>query len=170
MKFLNSFIHGEALTEIFIEGHNPYAREKLETAALDAIRQKVMTSETLLGYVVGRIVGAGRGVWLVTDQSVVIHGAGERSAHRIPLSEVEHFETERGRFGHVVRLHTQDHSWSMFGVDREMAGELQSALASRGIAGQHDNRVTRSHAWNEPAPAGWTQDCLRDARARLALA
>ena len=60
MAWFDSFIHGEALTEIFLEGHNPYAHLKLEAADLDAIRQQVRVSETLLGYVTGRVVGAGR--------------------------------------------------------------------------------------------------------------
>lgn len=170
MAFLDSFTHGDALTEIFIEGHNPYAQLKLPEADLDAIRQKLMSSEALLGYVSGRIVGAGRGVWLVTDQAVVIRSATVQGAQRIGLAEVEHFETERGRFGHVVRMKAQGRSWSLFGVDRELAGSLQRALESRGIAGSHDDRPTRSPLWREASPEGWAQDCLRDARTRLALA
>ena len=169
MAFLDSFTHGEALSEIFIEGHNPYAQEKLGEADLDAIRQKVMTTETLQGYVIGRIVGAGRSVWLVTDQAVIIRSAGVQGAQRITLSEVEHFETERGRFGHVVRMRTPGRAYSLFGVDRELAGELQRALGARGIAGSHDDRQARSHVWREGPAEGWAQDCLRDARMRLAL-
>ncbi len=170
MAFFDSFIHGEALTEIFLEGHNPYAQRKLDAADLDAIRQKVQCSETLLGYVTGRIVGAGRGVWLVTDQAVGMRSGTSQDARRIALDEVESFETERGRFGHTVRLWAEGRAWSLFGVDRELAGTLQQALQARGIAAHHDDRMTRHPAWQEAAPQGWAQDCLRDARARLALA
>ncbi len=170
MAWFDSFIHGEALTEIFLEGHNPYAHLKLEAADLDAIRQQVRVSETLLGYVTGRVVGAGRGVWLVTDQAVVMRSGSSRAARRIALDEVAFFETERGRFGHTVRMQAEGRAWSLYGVDRELAGTLQQALQARGIAARHDERTTRHAAWQEAAPAGWAQDCLRDARARLALA
>lgn len=169
MNFLHSFIHGNALSEIFLEGHNPYAFQKLDEADVDAIRQKLQSSETLQGYVIGRIVGAGRGVWLVTDQSVVMRSAGVQGAQHIPLDQVERFEAVRGRYGHVVRLKAQGRTWSLFGVDRELAGELQQAFASRGVAGEPDDRPARSHAWREAAPQGWARDCLRDARVRLAL-
>lgn len=169
MNFLNSFIHGNALAEIFMEGHNPHALKKLDEADVDAIRQEVLTTETLQGYVIGRIVGAGRGVWLVTDQAVVMRSAGVHGVRRLALDQVEHFEAVRGRYGHVVRLKAQGRSWSLFGVDRELAGELAQALQARGIAVVHDDRPARSHAWRDSAPQGWARDCLQDARRRLAL-
>ena len=45
MNFLNSFFHGGALTEFLLEGHNPYAQQKLETADLDALRAAAMRLE-----------------------------------------------------------------------------------------------------------------------------
>ena len=38
MSLLDSFIHGDALTQILIEGHNPHALRKLETAGIAADR------------------------------------------------------------------------------------------------------------------------------------
>ena len=105
-----------------------------EAADLDAIRQQVRVSETLLGYVTGRVVGAGRGVWLVTDQAVVMRSGSSRAARRIALDEVEFFETERGRFGHTVRMRAEGRAWSLYGVDRELAGTLQQALLDRNQA------------------------------------
>ena len=137
MKLPDSFVHGDALTEIFLEGHNPYALKKLEEADVDAIRQQVFTSETLRGYVIGRIVGAGRGVWVLTDQAVVLRNAGMQGAQRLALDEVEHFEAERGRYGHVVRLKAQGRTWSLFGADRELACEVARALELARDGGSH---------------------------------
>ena len=36
--FFNPFVHGDALTQILLEGHNPYAQQKLESADVDALR------------------------------------------------------------------------------------------------------------------------------------
>lgn len=170
MSFLNSFIHGNDLAEIFIEGHNPYALQKLNTPDVDALRQKMSSTETLQGYVVGRIVGSGRGVWAVTDQAVLMLSAGLQGVQRIALDEVQGFENECGRYGHSVRLRAQGRQWSLFGVSREFAADLHRVLSARGVAGVFDDRPARAHLWREAAPAGWAQDCLRDARLRLSPA
>ncbi len=170
MNFLNTFIHGNALAEIFIEGHNPYALEKLNTPDVDALRQKMSSSETLQGYVIGRIVGSGRGVWAVTDQAVLMLSAGLQGVQRIALDEVQAVESERGRYGHSVRLRAQGRQWSLFGVSRELAADLHRAFSARGVAGAFDDRPARAHHWCEAAPAGWAQYCLRDARLRLSPA
>ena len=167
MSLFNTFIHGNALSEIFLEGHNPYAKQKLDTADVDAFRQKMHSSEGLQAYVVGRIVGSGRGVWAVTDQAVLSVSAGLQGAQRLLLDEVQGFETQRGRFGHTVRLKTQDRTWSLYGVDGELAGDLHRVFQARGIESQHEDRPARAHLWRQAAPAGWAKDCLRDAQLRL---
>ncbi len=170
MSFLNSFFHGNALTEILLEGHNPYALRKLDTADLDAFRQQTFTSEQLSAYVSGRIVGGGRGVWVVTDQAALLQVVGKRHVERIALAEVEHFEAERGRFGHSVRLQAQGQCWRLFGVDRELALAMHDALKAKGVACEFDDRQTRNHVWQQTAPAGWARDCIEDARRRLSPA
>ncbi len=165
MSFLDTFLHGNALTEIFIEGHNPYALQKLPSADLDALRQKMHSTESVQAFVIGRIVGAGRGVWVLTDQAVYIRrGDG---FERIPVREVHQFEAERGRFGHVVRLHAEDQTWGLFGVDRDLAAHLHQAFNARGLARPFDDRPARTHWWRDAAPEGWADDCLRDLQLRL---
>lgn len=167
MSLLDTFLHGNALTEIFIEGHNPYALQKLPSADLDALRQQMHSTESVQAYAIGRIVGAGRGVWVVTDQAAYLQRGGRHEFERVPLREVRSFEAERGRFGHVVRLHAEDRSWSLFGVDRDLAGHLHQALDSRGLARPFDDRPARTHWWRDSAPEGWAADCLRDLQLRL---
>lgn len=170
MTFLNSFIHGEAVTEIFLEGHNPHAQQKLSEADVDALRQKLHSSETLLGYALGRILGSGQGVWLLTDQSLIVRNSRQQGAERISLDQVQGFESVRGRYGHVLRLATPARSLSLIGVDRELAASLHSALAARGLPSSHEDKPARSWYWRDASPAGWAQDCLQDAKRRLSLA
>lgn len=170
MNLFNSLIQGTTLAEILLEGHNPYALQKLETADLDALRQQVFTSESLRAFASGRIVSAGRGIWAVTDQAVLIRDASRPGAVRVALSEVTGFETERGRFGHSLRLEASGRRWSLFGVDRDMAHLLHEALRAGGVSGVFDDRPAKSYAWRDAAPEGWAQDCLVDARKRLAMA
>lgn len=165
MKFLNSLIHGDALAQILMEGHNPYALQKLETADVDALRQAMQTGEALQAYAVGRIVMSGRGVWAVTERAVLLRDASQQGVQVIALDQVQAFEAERGRFGHTVRLSAQGRRSSLFGVDRELARALHLALQARGIASQFEDKQADSPFWRSSEAAA--QDCLQDARGRL---
>ena len=170
MAFFDSFAHGEALTEILLEGHNPDAGLKLATADVDALRQQLMTSERLQAFVIGRIVGAGRGVWALTDQSVVLRDAARSAVHRLARAQLVGFEATLGRYGYTVRLQTAARAWSLFGVDRERARQMHESLEAGGTPSQWDDRPLRAVAWRDAQAPGWAQDCLEDARKRLALA
>jgi hypothetical protein len=168
MNFLNAFFHGEALAEILMEGHNPYALKKLEAADVDALRDSLRAGEALLGYAVGRIVMSGRGVWAVTNESVLLRNVRHHGVVSVPLTQVAGFEAVRGRFGHTVRLRVQDRAWSLFGADRELARSMHLAFQARGVTSQFEDKPARSHRWEvvNTASVG-AQDCLQDARARL---
>jgi hypothetical protein len=167
MTILNILTNGNALAEIFLEGHNPHALRKLDTADVDELRQKMHSSETLQGYVIGRIVGAGRGVWAVTDQAVLLRRAPLQGVERIELQQIEGFEAERGRYGHSVRLTAQGRVRSLFGVDRELARSFHDALKGGHFQNTFEDKPARSSFWQDASPAGWAQDCLRDAQLRL---
>ncbi len=164
MNFLNSFIHGEALTEILMEGHNPYALQKLETADVDALRQAMQTGEALQAYVIGRVVMSGRGVWAVTERSFLLRNVRQQGVHAIALDQVQDFEAVRGRFGHTVRLNAQGRQWSLYGVDCELARALHQALQARGIASRFEDKPAVSPFWRSTEAAA--QDCLQGARQR----
>lgn len=168
MNVLNSLIHGDALAQILMEGHNPYALQKLDTADVDALRQAMQTGEALQAYGVGRIVMSGRGVWAVTERAVMLRNASHQGVHVIPLNEVQSFEAERGRFGHTIRLSAQGRNWSLFGVDRELARALHLAFEARGVTSQFEDKQADSPFWRSSEAAA--QDCLQDARGRLQAA
>lgn len=171
MSFLNSFIHGDKLTEFLIEGHNPEARQKLASADVDALRQHMQTGEALRAYVSGRVVMSGRGVWAVTENQVLIRNAHRHSLARIEVSQITHFEAVRGRYGHTVRLLAQGRQYSMYGVDAELAHGMHDALQSLGVASTFEDKPARGTLWaaySGPLPSA--DDCLLDARQRLLAA
>lgn len=170
MGFLSSFIHNEALAEMLIEGHNPYAQRKLETSDVDAIRQQMHSREVVQAYVIGRIVGSGRGVWALTSEAVYLRDPSLRAVRRVALADITGFDTERGRFGHSVRLSCNEGHFSMYGADREMVQLMHRALSAQGVQGRFDERQARQVLWRQPAPVGWAQDCVLDARRRLSFA
>ena len=168
MSLFNSFIHGDKLTEFLIEGHNPDARLKLSTGDVDAFRQRMQTGEALRAYVAGRVVMSGPGVWVVTEQQVLIRDVTQKSVTSVGSQQIQSFEAIRGRYGHTVRLHAQGRQYSMYGVDAELALGFHQALLSLGVESAFDDKPPRSHTW--VAYAGSLPsalDCLTDARQRL---
>jgi hypothetical protein len=161
MSFLNSFIHGDKLTEFLIEGHNPDARQKLPTADVDALRQHMQTGEVLRAYVSGRVVMSGRGVWAVTEKQVLIRNATRRSLARIEVAHIEQFEAVRGRYGHTVRLLAQGRQYSMYGVDAALAQGMHQALSSLGVTSTFEDKPPRGTLWAAySGPLPTAEDCL----------
>lgn len=168
MNFLNSIIHGDALTEILIEGHNPHALQKLDTADVDALRQAMRPGEALLGYAIGRIVMSGRGVWAVTERSVLLRNARRQGVQAIAFEQVQGFEAVRGRFGHTVRLNAEGRQSSLYGVDCELARSMHESFRARGIQSRFEDKPADSPFWRSTEAAA--QACLQDARGRLQAA
>ena len=168
MSFFHSFLQGAKLTEFLIEGHNPDARLKLSTADVDALRQHMKTGEALRAFVTGRIVGSGPGVWMVTEQQVLVRNAANESVVRIQASDIDQFEALLGRYGHTVRLSAQGRQHSMYGVDAELAREMHQSLQALGVNSAFEDKPPLNKNWMAYSGSlASVQDCLIDARQRL---
>ena len=171
MSLFASFIHGEALSEILIEGHNPYARQKLDTAAADALRQHVNAPDALLAYVLGREVMSGTGVFALTQTQLLVYKGVTRMVTPIALNEVAHVQAVRGKYGHTVRIHAQGRTYAMFGVDKDLAEAMHQALSGAGVQSTFEDKPPLGTLWaaySGPQPSA--QSCIADARQRLAAA
>jgi hypothetical protein len=52
------------------------------------------------GLIIGRVVGAGRGVWVLTDRSLIARSSvGPVKVRKLALSALQAVESERGRCG-----------------------------------------------------------------------
>jgi hypothetical protein len=168
MSFLNSFIHGGKLAEFLIEGHNPDARLKLSTADVDALRQQMQPGEVLKAYIAGRVVMSGAGVWVLTDQHLMIRHAVQPAMTRVDVRQIDRFEAVRGRYGHTVRIAIQGRLESLYGVDAQLAMAMHRALQSMGITCSFEDKPPRGTLWaaySGPHPS--VEDCVSDARQRL---
>jgi len=168
MSLLDSFIHGDALTQILIEGHNPHARQKLDTAAADALRQHIHAPDALLGYVCGREVLSGEGVFAMTQEKFLIYHGVTKTVTAVALNQVSHVESVRGKYGHTVRVHASGRTYALYGVDKGLAGILHQALTDRGIQSGFEDKAPRGTLWaaySGPQPS--VEQCLVDARHRL---
>ncbi len=130
MNFLNSFKFGNDLMEILIEGTNPGAVKLLTAADADSVRDDFTPGEKLTGYVIGRVVGSGRGLWVLSDTAVLLRGHGVSTATtRIRLADITHAECEKGRYGHTLRLEAAGRKFSLYGTSPTLAISFFRILA-----------------------------------------
>jgi hypothetical protein len=132
MNFLNSYKFGNDLTEILIEGTNPYADQLLTVADVDSFRNELAMGEKLAAYVAGRVVGSGRGVWVLSDTSVLLRGHGVSTATtRIRLTDITRAECEKGKYGHTLRLEAAGRKFSLYGTSHTLAVSFFRILAKQ---------------------------------------
>jgi hypothetical protein len=171
MSLLDSFIHGDALTQILIEGHNPYARQKLDTAAADALRQHVHAPDSLLAYVCGREVMSGTGVFAVTEGKLLVYRSATHGVTPFALAQISQVEAVLGKYGHTVRVHAQGRTYALYGTDKSLAQALHEALVAKGVASTFEDKAPRGTLWAAySGPQPTAENCLADARQRLLAA
>jgi hypothetical protein len=124
--------HNE-LVEMLIEGGNPHAVRKLPQGEVDLLRDQLAPDERIRAYVSGRVVGAGRGVWVLTDRSVIVLASGGPvRVRKLALQELQAAECDRGRYGETLRLRISGQTHSLYGCDTTYA-----ALAARTLPESH---------------------------------
>ncbi len=124
--------HNE-LIEMLIEGDNPHAMRKLPQDDVELLRNQLERDERIRAYVIGRVVGAGRGVWVLTDRSLIaLFSTGPVKVRKLALSALEAVESERGRYGQTLRVRMDGQAHGLYGCDTTYA-----ALAARALSADH---------------------------------
>jgi hypothetical protein len=129
MAWLDSFVHGDALSEILIEGRNPYGANLLKESDVELLRNLLAADERVLGYVLGRVVLAGRGLWLLTDRQLLVSEQEAAGAvHRYALSDITAFACVKGKYGYTLRVTAAGQLRSLYAAAPHMAAALHAAL------------------------------------------
>lgn len=116
--------------EILIEGMNPEAGGPLTEGELARVRAVLQPDEHLGSFVRGRVVGAGGGLWVLTEQRLLMVPEGRRRAVvTLPLKAVQRVSLEAGRYGSTVAAFTADQRLSLFAVHPGLARAFVAALA-----------------------------------------
>lgn len=124
--------HNE-LIEMLIEGGNPHALNKLTHDEMECLRNQLDRDERICAYVRGRAVGAGRGIWVLTERSLVLLVSGGPVRERkLSLRALESVETQRGRYGQTLRVRIDGQSHGLYGCDTTYA-----VLAARALSARH---------------------------------
>ncbi len=115
--------------EILIEGMNPEAGGPLGEGEFSRVRAALQPDEQLCSFVRGRIVGAGEGLWVLTEQRVLLLQSGRRRAvNALPLAAIQRVTLQAGRYGSTVALFTADQRLSVFAAHAGLARAFVAAL------------------------------------------
>ena len=132
MAWLDFIKNGNELSELLIEGQNPYGTQLLKQADVDQMRQHIQPDERVLAYVLGRVVLAGRGLWLLTDRHLLISENDTGSlVHHFALRDITEAECLKGKYGYTLRVTAAGQQRSVYGASAHMAVVFYRALAQK---------------------------------------
>ena len=132
MAWLDFLKNGNELSELLIEGNNPYGAQLLKQADVDQMRQHIQPDERVLAYVLGRVVLAGRGLWLLTDRHLLISENDTGSlVHHFALRDITEAECLKGKYGYTLRVTAAGQQRSVYGASAHMAAVFYRALAQK---------------------------------------
>ncbi len=132
MAWLDFLKNGNELSELLIEGANPYGASLLKQADVDQMRDHIQPQERVLAYVLGRAVLAGRGLWLLTDQQLLVseHDSGNL-VHHFALGDITEAECVKGKYGYTLRVTAAGQLRSLYGASAHMAAVFYRALGQK---------------------------------------
>ena len=132
MAWLDFLKNGNELSELWIEGQNPYGASLLKQTDVDQLRDHVKPQERVLAYVLGRVVLAGRGLWLLTDQQLLVseHDSGSQ-VHHFALGDITQAECLKGKYGYTLRVTAAGQLRSVYGASAHMAAVFYRALGQK---------------------------------------
>jgi hypothetical protein len=132
MAWLDFLKNGNELSELLIEGTNPYGSQLLKNADVDQMRNHIQPTERVLAYVLGRVVLSGRGLWLLTDQQLLVSENDSGSlVHRFALNDLTEAECVKGKYGYTLRVTVAGQQRSVYGASAHMAAVFYRALGQK---------------------------------------
>lgn len=132
MAWLDFLKNGNELSELLIEGANPYGSNLLKQSDVDQLRNHIQPTERVLAYVLGRVVLAGRGLWLLTDQNLLIsENDSGNLVHHFALKDITEAECVKGKYGYTLRVTAAGQLRSVYGASAHMAAVFYRALGQK---------------------------------------
>jgi GNAT superfamily N-acetyltransferase len=132
MKLSEYLRNHNELVAMLLDGDNPHAMRKLPQDDVELLRNQLERDERIRAYVIGRVVGAGRGVWVLTDRSLIaLFSVGRVKVRKLELSSLETVESERGHYGQTLRVRLAGQALSLYGCDTTYAELAARALSAR---------------------------------------
>jgi len=128
MKLSEYLRNHNELVAMLIDGDNPHAMGKLAQDDVELLRNPLARDERIRAYVIGCVVGAGRGVWVLTDRSLIARSSvGPVEVRKLARSVLQAGESERGRCGQTLRVRIADKALSLYGVRHHLVSRAPRA-------------------------------------------
>jgi len=132
MAWLDFLKNGNELSELLIEGNNPYGVQLLKQADVDQMRNHIQADERVLGYVLGRVVLSGRGLWLLTDRQLLVSENDSGTlVHHFALKDISEAECVKGKYGYTLRVTAAGQQRSVYGASAHLAAVFYRALGQK---------------------------------------
>ena len=132
MAWLDFLKNGNELSELLIEGNNPYSAHLLRQADVDQMRNHIQPNERVLGYVLGRVVLSGRGLWLLTDRHLLVsENDTDTLVHHFALKDITQAECVKGKYGYTLRVTAAGQQRSVYGASSHLAAVFYRALGQK---------------------------------------
>lgn len=130
MAWLDFLKNGNELTELLIEGNNPYSASLLKDSDVEQLLPHLAHADQVQAYVLGRVVMAGRGLWLLTQQHLLISEQdNDPHVHVLPLSQLSQAECLKGKYGYTLRITAAGQRFSVYGTSAHMAAAFYQKLS-----------------------------------------
>lgn len=140
--------------EILLEGFNPEAGGPMTADELSRVRAAMQPQEQLLSFVRGRIVGAGTGLWALTDQRLLTLRSGRRGqADAFGMGQIQQMELQPGRYGSTLALYTADQRLSLFAAEPALAAAFAQALTAVLPQGAVQGRASKQASFDAETTA-----------------
>lgn len=140
MKLSEYLRNQNELVAMLLDGDNPHAMCKLPQDDVELLRNQLARDERIRAYVIGRVAGAGRGVWVLTDRSLIaLFNVGRVKVRKLELAALELVESERGRYGQTLRVRLAGHALSLYACDTTYA-----ELAARALSARHSGAIEKA--------------------------
>jgi hypothetical protein len=132
MAWLDFLKNGNELTELLIEGTNPYGNCLLKQVDVDTLRDHIAPEDQVLAYVLGRVTLAGRGLWVLTDTQLLISESdSDKRVHAYKLQDISAAECVKGKYGYTLRIVAMGQQRSVYGTSAQFATVFYRALAQK---------------------------------------
>jgi len=117
--------------EILFGSKDTDASTPITDDELSRVRAALQPGEYAGCYVRGRIVGAGAGLWVLSEKRLFRVGTGRsRQVETLPLAEIKSLSLEAGRYGSTVVMHTASQRYSLFAANEKLAQDFVAAISS----------------------------------------
>lgn len=129
MAWLDFLKNGNELSELLIEGNNPYGADLLSATDTAQMAEAIPASEQVQAYVLGRVPLAGRGLWLLTDQHLLIsEQEGPHAVQAFTWAQLSEGECQKGKYGYTLRVTANGQRHSVYGTAAQMAALFYEKL------------------------------------------